>query len=60
MKRTKYGVWYKTKGTTPIMPSAVFSTTKKERDKWIKTISEDDRLEIVSVTEDVINVYKRK
>lgn len=53
-KRTLYRVWYKEKGTEPLMPSALAGIGKRERNKQIKAILEDGRFEIVAVTEETI------
>lgn len=46
-----YQIWYKAKGTTPLMPAAIQANTKRECDKWIKKISENKDIEIVTVTQ---------
>ena len=53
-KRTLYRVWYKEKGSDPIMPSALAGVGKRERDKRVKDILEDGRFEIVAITEETI------
>lgn len=54
MKRTLYSIWYKAKGTNPIMPCAISVIGKRERNKQVKEISKDGRFEIVAVTEQTI------
>lgn len=46
-----YRIWYKSKGTNPLMPCAVCATTEEEKRQLIQDILHDGRFEICAVTE---------
>ena len=55
-----YRIWYKSKGTNPLMPCAVCATTKEEKQQLMQRILSDGRFEICAVTESEIAVQSEK
>ena len=59
-ERQLYRIWYKSKGTNPLMPCAVCAATEEEKQQLIQRILSDGRFEICAVTEDEIEVQSEK
>lgn len=53
-KRTLYRIWYRSKGTKPLMPSCICAIGKRQLKNRVNGIQNDSRFEIVTVTEHVI------